>query len=64
MEAITPPEDYFEFHIYLIKHGRDTCTARRPFCERCPITEYCDFYAQLDPKPQKQDLSQDTHNVE
>lgn len=56
MEAIAPPDDYFEFHIYLIKHGRDTCTARRPYCERCPITDYCDFYAQLDPKPQKQDI--------
>lgn len=64
MEAIAPPDDYFAFHIYLIKHGRDTCTARRPYCERCPITDFCDFYAQLDPKPQKQDLSQDTHNAE
>ena len=25
MEAIAPPEDYYQFHIQLIQHGRDTC---------------------------------------
>ena len=30
MEAITPPEDYYQFHIQLIQHGRDTCHARKP----------------------------------
>ncbi|MCY3832273.1 MAG: endonuclease III [Chloroflexi bacterium] len=44
MEAIAPPEDYYQFHIQLIQHGRDTCRARKPACERCRICDYCDFY--------------------
>ena len=45
MEAIAPPEDYYQFHIQLIQHGRDTCHARKPACERCAISEYCDYLA-------------------
>ncbi len=44
MEAIVPPEAHYEFHIHVIRHGRTTCKARRPLCERCPITAYCDYY--------------------
>lgn len=44
MEAIAPPDDYYQFHIQLIQHGRDTCHARKPACERCSICDYCDFY--------------------
>ncbi|MAS37573.1 MAG: DNA lyase [Anaerolineaceae bacterium] len=47
MEAIVPPEDYYGFHINLIQHGRKVCNARSPHCERCPITEYCDYYQGL-----------------
>jgi endonuclease-3 len=25
----------------MIDHGRATCTARRPFCERCPVAHLC-----------------------
>ena len=45
MEAIAPPEDYFQFHIQLIQHGRDTCHARKPACERCPVSEHCAYFA-------------------
>lgn len=45
MEAIAPPEDYYQFHIQLIQHGRDTCHARTPACDRCPITAHCDYLA-------------------
>ena len=44
MEAIVPPEDYYAFHLNLIRHGREICKARRPECERCPLTAYCDYY--------------------
>ena len=47
MEAIVPPKDYYGFHILLIRHGRDTCTARIPHCERCPLTDYCDYFLQI-----------------
>jgi endonuclease-3 len=46
MEAVVPPEDYYQFHIHLIQHGRDTCHARNPACERCPLMDYCDYYQQ------------------
>lgn len=44
MEAIVPPKDYYAFHLNLIQHGREICKARRPECERCPLTAYCDYY--------------------
>lgn len=44
MEDIVPPEDRFAFHIYLIRHGRDTCQARSPKCARCPLAAHCDYY--------------------
>jgi endonuclease-3 len=47
MEAIVAPKDYYAFHLNLIWHGREICHARRPECERCPITAYCDYYTSL-----------------
>jgi len=44
MEAIVPPDDYYQFHIHLIQHGRDTCHARKPACERCPLMADCDYF--------------------
>jgi len=44
MEAIVPPEDHLTFHLNLIRLGRETCTARVAHCERCPLTEWCDYY--------------------
>ncbi|MCJ2018553.1 endonuclease III [Methylobacterium sp. E-065] len=28
-------------HIWLFRHGRDICTARKPACPRCPISDLC-----------------------
>jgi endonuclease-3 len=39
LEALVCPEDYYPFHMLLIKHGRRTCEARRPKCSRCPLVE-------------------------
>lgn len=47
MEAIVPPEDHYAFHINLIRLGREICQARRPKCEICPLTAYCDYYQTL-----------------
>lgn len=33
-------------HHWLILHGRYTCLARRPKCERCGLTEVCRYYAE------------------
>ena len=44
MEAIVPPDDYYAFHLNLIRHGREVCQARRPRCEVCPLMDLCDYY--------------------
>lgn len=44
MEAIIPPKDYYPGHLNLIRLGREICQARRPWCERCPLTTWCDYY--------------------
>ena len=33
----------YAFHMHLIHHGRTICTARRPYCERCSLTDLCDY---------------------
>jgi endonuclease-3 len=43
---ILPLDRVYEAHVNLIAHGRRTCTARRPACERCPVAPRC---RQVDP---------------
>lgn len=44
LEAIIPPEDYYPAHLNLIAHGRALCQARKPLCERCPLTDECRYF--------------------
>ena len=44
LEAIADPEQYYAFHINLIRHGRKICNARDPRCHLCPLQEHCDFF--------------------
>jgi len=39
--AVTPPARRTRAHHWLILHGRYTCTARRPHCERCVVADLC-----------------------
>lgn len=32
-------------HVWLFRHGRDTCTARRPSCDRCIVADLCTWPA-------------------
>lgn len=41
---IIPNERISQAHHLLIHHGRYVCTARKPDCTRCPITQYCKFF--------------------
>jgi endonuclease-3 len=43
LEALFPTETYYAAHLNIIRLGREICTARRPFCERCPIVSLCDY---------------------
>lgn len=41
MLRLVDPEDAYELHVLLIRHGRRTCTARNPDCETCPLRRMC-----------------------
>ena len=41
---LIPTERLTQAHHLLILHGRYICTARRPDCAACPITNYCKFF--------------------
>lgn len=45
LETLVPPEEYYPAHLNIIRHGRTTCQARQPHCERCPLTAWCDYYS-------------------
>ena len=37
----------YRAHHWLILQGRYICKARKPECERCPISEYCEYWGSL-----------------
>jgi len=44
LEAIIPPDEFYQAHLNMIQHGRTLCRAQRPLCEQCPLTQVCDYY--------------------
>ncbi|MFY0573687.1 endonuclease III [Cystobacter fuscus] len=41
LQALLPSERWMKGHQLLVWHGRRTCFARSPACERCPVAELC-----------------------
>ena len=41
---IVPEGKAYPFHMNLIYFGRQICDARKPLCERCPLTQHCLYY--------------------
>ena len=41
--ARIPAEFMQDAHHWLILHGRYTCTARQPHCDRCLVSDLCDY---------------------
>lgn len=41
---VIPEKFKHDAHHLLILHGRYTCMARKPLCERCVISGYCEFF--------------------
>ena len=39
-----PKEYYYDVNHLLVWHGRKTCDARKPNCEKCPVNKFCDEY--------------------
>jgi endonuclease III len=46
MLAITEPEDAYELHINLIRHGRAVCRPR-PLCDQCALRRMCPYWRRL-----------------
>ncbi|MBR3133413.1 MAG: endonuclease III [Clostridia bacterium] len=42
------PKEYLKDvnHLF-VYHGRNTCIARSPKCETCPIQKYCEYYSKI-----------------
>lgn len=45
--AVIPKARWSHSHHLLIFHGRRCCKARKPECERCPLTGFCHYYKAL-----------------
>ncbi|MEM7395614.1 MAG: DNA methyltransferase, partial [Verrucomicrobiota bacterium] len=41
LQEFIPRDLTYDMHLYLIQHGRQTCKARNPRCEACPIASWC-----------------------
>lgn len=39
-----PTELIARAHHWLILHGRYVCLARKPLCEKCPLTQWCKYF--------------------
>ncbi len=38
---LVPRDEWANFGLRMVQHGRYTCTARRPSCDGCPLEELC-----------------------
>ena len=58
LRRVLPREEWGDAHHLLILHGRYTCEARAPKCDRCPLVrqldgpDLCDYYAALQTLPE------------
>ena len=47
LERVVPSAEVFQFHMFLIRHGRDTCKARRPSCDVCVLSHICPSFGRI-----------------
>lgn len=45
LARLVPQEEFYNFHINLIEHGRAVCQARAPKCGFCKIRRLCDYHS-------------------
>src|SRR5437667_12126420 len=41
LQAAMRPEEMYELHMSLIRHGRHVCVAQRPLCSQCVLRDLC-----------------------
>jgi endonuclease-3 len=44
LERLVADEDYYAFHLNVIRHGRQVCTSRKPRCQTCSLQDLCNYY--------------------
>ena len=44
LPQMIPKGKSYPFHMNLIYFGRQICNARKPLCEKCPLTQHCLYY--------------------
>lgn len=45
LNKLVPKKHWDAFSLWLISHGRETCIARRPQCNKCMLSKYCDHFS-------------------
>jgi endonuclease III len=48
--GLVPPEEWGDFSLRLIEHGRQVCLARRPRCDMCVLAGVCPSAFKVEPK--------------
>jgi endonuclease-3 len=43
LRELAEPQDAYELHVNLLRHGRRLCKAQRPLCEYCPLLRVCPY---------------------
>jgi endonuclease III len=43
LRALSDPDDVYELHVNLLRHGRRLCRPTRPLCEQCPLLRLCPY---------------------
>ena len=41
LNSLVPPAERGTFSLRVILHGRETCVARNPHCDVCPLADFC-----------------------
>ena len=47
MSTIFPKGKAYPFHLNIITHGRETCKARNPLCDKCNLKRFCRYYKEV-----------------
>ncbi len=47
LDVLIPPADRTLFSHLITFHGRQICVARKPKCDVCPVSGFCDYYAKV-----------------
>jgi endonuclease III len=49
LQALLPQDarSIYDFHKALLRHGQRVCVYEQPHCNRCPITDLCDYYKKV-----------------